>query len=437
MGISSSLNAGVAGLAVNAVKLATISDNIANSQTVGYKRADAEFADIVLQQQSGAYSAGGVRAVTYRDVAQQGGLITTSNPTDISISGRGLLPVTDIDGATTGAVAGAGDRSLQLTATGSFYSDEGGFLRTQSGLFLLGWPVDANGSPGSPARDSASGLEPIQVNLNQFSASPTQNVRLGVNLPASDTIAGSSGAPYTLPVEYFDNLGRAESLTFTFTPTVPTSGSSNQWSVSIDDSASGGGPIANFDVAFDSSPSLGGSVASLTAGAGASYDPATGDVTITTASGPLAVHVGSPGTQTALSQLSANFAPLAVTKDGAPIGNLSSLEVDQAGLLLAVFDTGFRRPLYQIPVADVPNMRGLNAEGNQAFSVSQDSGDVYFWDAGDGPAGVTIGFSLSESTTDIAAELTDLIQTQRAYASNAKVIQTVDEMLQQTTDIIR
>jgi len=66
MGISSSLNAGVAGLAVNAVKLSTISDNIANSQTIGYKRADAEFADLVLQQQSGAYSAGGVRAMTSR-----------------------------------------------------------------------------------------------------------------------------------------------------------------------------------------------------------------------------------------------------------------------------------------------------------------------------------------------------------------------------------
>lgn len=433
MGISSSLNAGVAGLAVNAVKLATISDNIANSQTVGYKRADAEFADIVLQQQSGAYSAGGVRAVTFRDVAQQGGLITTSNSTDISISGRGLLPVTD----NAGSRATAAERGLMLTATGSFFSDENGFLRTQSGLFLLGWPVDASGSPGAPARDSASGLEPVLINLNQFSASPTQNLRLGLNLPAADTVAGSSGAPYALPVEYYDNLGRAEALTFTFTPTVPGSGSSNQWSVSIADSASGGSTIASFTVDFDTSPSLGGSVAAISAGAGASYDPATGNVTVTTTSGPLSVQVGSPGTQTALTQLSASFAPLAVTKDGAPIGNLSSLEIDQAGLLTAVFDTGFRRPLYQIPVADVPNMRGLNAVGNQAFTISQDSGDVYFWDAGDGPTGVTLGFSLSESTTDIAAELTDLIETQRAYASNAKIIQTVDEMLQQTTDIIR
>ncbi|MEZ5897818.1 MAG: flagellar hook-basal body complex protein [Parvularculaceae bacterium] len=435
MGISSSLNAGVAGLAVNAVKLATISDNIANSQTVGFKRADTEFADIVLQQQSGAYSAGGVRAMTYRDAGAQGALITTSNSTDISISGRGMLPVTDFDGVQPGAA----DPGLMLTATGSFYPDETGALRTQSGLFLLGWPLDSSGVVQNPVRDSASGLEPVRINLNQFSASPTSQMRLGVNLPASDTVAGSAGAPYTLPVEYFDNLGRTETLTFEFTPVVPASGASNQWTVEVFDSASAtpATAIASFDVTFDATAAAGGSVASVAAGAGAAYDPVTGDVTVTTASGPMAVNIGSPGGQSPLTQLSATFAPLSVTKDGAPIGNLSTIEIDQGGMLTAVFDTGFRRGLYQIPVADVANFRGLNAVGNQAFTVSQDSGDVYFWDAGDGPAGVTLGFSLSQSTTDIAAELTDLIQTQRAYSSNAKIIQTVDEMLQETTDIIR
>jgi flagellar hook protein FlgE len=435
MGISSSLNAGVAGLAVNAVKLATISDNIANSQTIGYKRADAQFADLVLQQQSGAYSAGGVRAYTFRDAGAQGALVTTANSTDISISGRGLLPVTDAAGAA--APAGV-DRELLLTSTGSFFTDEFGQLRTQSGLFLLGWPVDANGSVGSPPRDSGAGLEPVRINLNQFSASPTTEIRLGLNLPASATVAGSPGDPYTLPIEYFDNLGRRQSLTLNFTPTVPSTGATNQWNVSIIDSAGNPTtPIGSFDVTFDDTPTTGGSVAAVSVGAGTAYNPATGRVTVSTASGPLEIDIGSPGGGSALTQLSATFAPLAITKDGAPIGNLATVEIDESGLLTAVFDTGFRRALYQIPVADVPNYRGLNAVGNQAFAVSQDSGDIYLWDAGDGPVGETIGFALSESTTDIAAELTDLIQTQRAYSSNAKIIQTVDEMLQETTNIIR
>jgi flagellar hook protein FlgE len=435
MGISSSLNAGVAGLAVNAVKLATISDNIANSQTIGFKRADAQFADLVLQQQSGAYSAGGVRAYTFRDAGAQGALITTSNATDISISGRGLLPVTDASGAS--APAGA-DRDLLLTSTGSFFPDEFGLLRTQSGLFLLGWPIDASGGVGAPPRDSGAGLEPVRINLNQFSASPTTQIRLGLNLPASETVAGASGDPISLPIEYFDNLGRRQSLTLSFTPSVPASGASNQWNVSIIDGAGDPlTPVGAFDVAFDDTPTTGGSVGSVTASGGAAYDPATGRITVTTASGPLQIEIGSPGGGSALTQLSATFAPLAITKDGAPIGTLSTVQIDERGVLTAVFDSGFRRPLYQIPIADVPNYRGLNAVGNQAFAVSQDSGDIYLWDAGDGPVGETIGFALSESTTDIAAELTDLIQTQRAYSSNAKILQTVDEMLQETTNIIR
>lgn len=434
MGISSSLNAGVMGLAVNAVKLGTISDNIANSQTYGYKRAESEFADMVLRQTSGDYSAGGVRAMTYRDAGAQGSLVTTANSTDISISGRGMLPVTDVGGVN----ASPNDRSLMLASTGSFFTDEQGYLRTLSGLYLMGWPADINGNVASPPRDSATALEPVRVNLNQFAAAPTTQIQLGVNLPATETEAGAAGTAFDLPIEYFDTLGRSQTLNVEFTPVVPGSGASNEWNVNIYDEA--GNPavaIASFNVTFDTSVSGGGSVASITPGAGATYDAASGNLTINTASSPIDLYVGTAGVPSPLTQLSGSFAPLSVTKDGAPIGNLSSVEIDERGFLQAIYETGFRRTIYQVPVADVPNFKGLNAVGNSAFTVTQDSGDVYFWDAGDGPAGLTIGFALTESTTDIASELTDLIQTQRAYSSNAKIIQTVDEMLQETTDIIR
>jgi flagellar hook protein FlgE len=68
---------------------------------------------------------------------------------------------------------------------------------------------------------------------------------------------------------------------------------------------------------------------------------------------------------------------------------------------------------------------------------SVDSGSFFLWDASDGPTGDILGFALEESNTDVASELTSMIQTQRAYSSNAKVIQTVDEMLQETTNIKR
>ena len=143
MTISSSLNAGVAGLNANATRLATISDNIANSGTYGYKRAGADFESMVLSQDQGAgkYSAGGVRATSSRMINQRGALVGTSNAMDIAISGRGMLPVT------TGASlsTGVSDTTMLLTTTGSFHPDASGTLRTESGLVLLGWPANADG----------------------------------------------------------------------------------------------------------------------------------------------------------------------------------------------------------------------------------------------------------------------------------------------------
>ncbi|MEP1933608.1 MAG: flagellar hook-basal body complex protein, partial [Roseibium sp.] len=93
MTISSSLNAGVAGLAANATRLAAISDNIANSATYGYRRVESDFHSMVTSASGGAYSAGGVRATTQRLIDQQGSLVTTSNATDLAVRGRGMLPV--------------------------------------------------------------------------------------------------------------------------------------------------------------------------------------------------------------------------------------------------------------------------------------------------------------------------------------------------------
>lgn len=435
MSISSSLNAGVMGLNANATRLSTISDNIANSETYGYKRSDVEFSSLVIEQQPSAYSAGGVGVDTYKDINATGSLVSTGNSTDISVSGRGLLPVT----STSGVDASAADRDLMLTPTGSFFADQDGNLRTQSGHYLLGWPADSDGSIGNVSRNSGTDLEPVNISTSQFTASPTTSIELGINLPADATLStATAGDIYDLPVEYFDNLGRAQVMTMEFTPIVPASGASNQWQVEIYDNASGSPvSIGSLDISFDDSSALGGTISSVTASGGASYDPATGQVSLALDHGSATVDIGAAGESSGITQLSAPFSPTDITKDGAPIGDLQSIEIDDDGLLQAIYDTGFRRTLYQIPVGDVPNMNGLDAVDGQAFTVSASSGNLYLWDAGTGPVGSTSGYSLMESTTDIGSELTDLIETQRAYSSNAKIIQTVDEMLQETTNLKR
>ena len=434
MSISSSLNAGVMGLNSNASRLSTISDNIANSSTYGYKRSVADFSSMVINKQASAYAAGGVTVNTFKDISQTGSLINTGNSTDIAVGGRGLLPVTDGSGIS----ALASERELMLLPTGSFYADESGNLRTQSGMFLLGWSVDGDGGIGTVSRNSGANLEPVNISASQYVASPTSRIDLGINLPADATLAGASGQPYDLPIEYFDNIGRAQTLSLSFEPSVPTDGASNMWTVKVYDSAgTGTDAIAELQLEFTDSVDEGGRIKAVTAATGTTSDEATGIMSLTLPHGDVDIMVGKPGGTAGVTQLSAPFSPTNVTKDGAPIGDLQSVEIDEKGFLQAVYNSGYRRALYQIPVGDVPNMNGLRAKDGQAFSVSAESGNLYLWDAGTGPVGEVAGYSLMESTTDIAAELTDLIETQRAYSSNAKIVQTVDEMLQETTNLKR
>ena len=431
MTISSSLNAGVAGLNANASRLATISDNIANSSTYGYRRAEADFHSMVLEG-ANAYSAGGVRVTTRRMIDQNGPLVTTGNSTDLAVSGRGMLPVTE-----QVALDDTGSPPLMLTTTGSFRPDDEGILRTDTGLVLMGWPAGSDGTVPVFPRDTAEGLQPVQVNLNQFAGDPTTQIELGVNLPATETDAGASGDAQELSIEYFGNLGTSETLTVSFTPTVPATGSSNEWSMVITDSASDGAVVGEYVLTFDDSRAAGGTLASVTTVSGGAYDGATGTLTMNAAGGPIDLSIGGLGDPGGLTQLSNSFAPTSITKDGSPVGNLTSVEVDSDGFVHAIYDIGFTRTIYQIPLVDVPNPNGLIALDNQSYQVSPESGPFFLWDSGDGPTGSVIGYAREESATDVAAELTQLIQTQRAYSSNAKIIQTVDEMLQETTNIKR
>ncbi len=435
MTISSSLSAGVAGLNANATRLATISDNIANSGTYGYKRATADFESMVIGGLAGAgtYSAGGVRTNTSRLIDEHGPLISTSNPLDIAIAGRGMLPVTQEVFLDTNS----GDRPMMMSTTGSFRTDADGVLKSETGLVLLGWPADADGTIPTNARDTSAGLEPIVINANQTAGDPTTAMNLGVNLPAVDTEVGASGDTLPLSVEYFGNLGTSETLNFSFTPTVPASGSSNTWTMLVSDSASGGATVGEYTLTFDDSRTNGGTLASVSVVSGGAYDAATGELALTVAGGPLDVTIGKIGDTNGLTQLSDSFAPTSITKDGSPVGNLTAVEIDEDGYITATYDTGFTRIVYQVPLVDVPNPNGLVSLSNQSYKVSPQSGSFFLWDAGDGPTGEVVGFAREGSTTDVAGELTNLIQTQRAYSSNAKVIQTVDEMLQETTNIKR
>lgn len=434
MTISSSLNASVSGLATNASRLATISDNIANSSTFGYKRAVADFSSMVINSGTGKYTAGGVRATTQRLIDERGPLVATTNATDLAVRGRGMLPVTS---GSSVSIGNEDNFPLQMATTGSFRPDADGYLTSQAGLVLLGWPAEADGSISAFPRDSVGGLEPIRVNTKQFASDPTTNIQLALNLPAVATQAGSPGDSESLSIEYFDNLGIGQNLSISFSPTVPATGASNTWTMLIEDSGSGGAVVGEYTLTFDDSPGLGGRLLSVTPVSGGAYVPADGTLSVTTGTGDISIDIGELGEAGGMTQLSDTFAPVTINKDGSPVGNLTGVEIDENGYVYALFDSGVTRVIYQVPLVDVSNVNGLDTQDHQSYTVTPESGEFYLWDAGDGPTGDVISFAREESATDVAGELTQLIQTQRAYSSNAKVVQTVDEMLQETTNIKR
>lgn len=319
MTISSSLNAGIAGLAANSTKLATISDNIANSSTYGYKRVETDFHSMVISSGGGSYSAGGVGATTQRMIDDQGSLVSTSNSTDLAVRGRGFLPVASYADVNSGG----DDATMMLTTTGSFRTDDQGYLTSESGLVLMGWPALENGTIPSYPRDTADGLEPVQLLVNEVTGEPTTSIDVSLNLPATATSSTSDGESHQVSVEYFDNTGTSESLIIEMTPTVPASGDSNEWTMVLRDTASGNAVIGEYVLTFDESRAAGGTLESVSMVSGGAYDASSGSIIVNVDGGPIEIAIGGPGLEGGLSQLSDTFAPISITKDGFPVGNMT------------------------------------------------------------------------------------------------------------------
>ncbi|WP_235441806.1 flagellar hook protein FlgE [Rhabdonatronobacter sediminivivens] len=436
MSMSATMNAGIAGLAANATRLATISDNIANSGTNGYRRVQTSFHSMVLGEAAGSrgtYTAGGVRTTTMRVIDQGGQIASTSNSTDLAINGRGFLPVTSLQGARQAQ----GDMPFMLATTGSFRFDADGYLRDTADMVLLGVPANADGSipPFSP--NSIDGLQPVRMTETQHAPLATSQINLQLNLPASATLPDADPVNNDLSVEYVDNTGLRRNLDVTFAPNITPPEHSNSWTLEIrapgDDV-----PIAEYELTFGNGSDDGGLLVSVVeAGGSPAYDPATGAVLLDLDGQEIAFGLGQLLDPAGMTQHSTAFNPYQIEHNGFAKSDLLGVKVTEDGLVQAIYDQGQVRTLYRVPLVDVPNPNGLQSLNDQVYRITTESGNFLMWTPGEGPTGTILGNALEQSATDIAEELTGLIQTQRAYSSNAKVIQTVDEMLQETTNLKR
>ena len=429
MSLFGSLYSGVSGLNAQSRAMSMISDNVANVNTTAYKGAQAQFANLVTRQDSASsYSPGGVRSMSKLTIGNQGLIQNSNSPTDAAISGAGFFVVNTM-------ADGSGEQVY--TRAGSFAPDYLGNLRTPSGQYLQGWLLDANENVVD-----VNNVATVNVGIVNGLATATNEVRIGANLDADreqhigayavgDMADGTVEPHFSRNVQVYDSLGRPQTLTMGFLKTA-----ANEWQVEIyatDPTIVTAGAVAlgGGTVTFNGD----GSLASNTLdGVGVAIDWAavTGadDSTIT-------FDLGTVDETNGLTQFASPTNVAFVLQNGAEVGELNGVRIDETGYIIASFTNGEERRLYQLPLATFANPAGLDPRSGNIFAQTERSGEYNLRVAGRGGAGMLAPSALEAANVDLADEFTKMIVTQRAYSANSRVITTTNNMLEELIQISR
>jgi flagellar hook protein FlgE len=403
------LNASVSGMLADSNWLSSISQNVANANTTGYKNVETDFSSLVDQIAGGDQDFGGVATSQVSLNSLQGNVVSTSTPTDLAIQGSGFFVVSDASGA------------LYLTRNGSFTPDASGNLVNSAGYYLMGANVQDGASP--LAANSLTGLVKVNVLNAGQTATATTAGSLTANLPSTATpvapanlpSANSASSTYSeaTSLVVYDNLGGAHTINLYFTNTGP-----NTWEVDAfdasDASASGGFPYSSGPLATQT----------LT------FDPTTGALS---SGSPLSIAIPNGQTMSLdlgdTTQLAASFNVTAATTNGNAPSGITSVSVGANGSLTFNYANGTSNSAYEIPLANVVSPDNLISVNGDAFLPTSASGPVYLGTASGAGFGSIESSSLESSTVDLATELTEMIQAQSAYEANSKVFQTGADIL--------
>lgn len=410
------MRTGVSGMSAQANKLATVSDNISNSDTTGYKRATMEFSSLINNSATSDYNSGGVEAdVQYNiaGVANQGVIQNTTSTTDLAINGNGFFVVSNSSGTPF------------LTRAGAFVPDANGNLVNAAGFTLMGYDL-STGTSG--VANGLSGLTAVNVNEGALKANPTNSGVFSANLPAGAAINVTGDTPLTnnatstytekTSIVAYDNLGNAVTMDVYFTKTA-----ANTWETTIfnhADATAGGFPYTG--VTGDPVPLATGTL---------TFNPTSGNLVSDTLP---AIPVGANGQNMTLdmsgmTQLGTGYTAISAHVNGNAPSPLDHVDIDKDGTLYAVYQDGTRVPTFKIPLANVPSPDNLTPATGNVYETNPKSGDPLVGIAGSTGLGEINSSSLEQSTVDLATELTNMIEAQRAYTANSKVFQTGSDLM--------
>jgi len=398
-----SFQQGLSGLNVAAKNLDAIGNNVANAGTVGYKAARAEFADVFASSLAGGGTQIGIGAsvAAVKQQFSQGNIVSSANPLDVAINGSGFFRLSS-------------NGSVSYSRNGQFSLDRDGFIVSNNGARLTGYPSGGNGQVVS------STPVDLRVSLANIPPQPTSTSRIAMNLDSRDVppvaafdINDPSSYNSSTAMTTYDSQGNSHTLTLYFRKTA-----ANNWDVhaAADGAALGGGASVGA-LAFDPAGSLAANVSM--------------NVSIPLTNGantPLTFPVIFPAGET--SQFGVTFAVSQLSQDGFTTGRIAGFSIGSDGVILGRYTNGQTRAQGQIVLADFINAQGLVATGNNQWTESADSGQPLVASPGSGSLGTLQAGSLEEANVDMTEELVRMITAQRVYQANAQTIRTQDQLLQ-------
>jgi flagellar hook protein FlgE len=444
-----SFSQALSGLAAQSENIKIITNNIANSQTVGFKSSGASFADVFAGTTNRVGL--GVQIAAVMQDFTAGDLENTGRDLDLAIAGQGFYRLEQPGG------------EVVYSRNGQFNQDAEGFLRNASGQYLTGYGLS---NPNDAFSAVVAGGDPTRLFIPPDDLPPSATTRASAiyNLDSStETGIGTTqkatvntdyaDPPATADIDFhfstsfsaFDSLGNQRTVTTYYTKTAD-----NTWEarIALDGVRREAVATPDFTLNFNTEGAL--AATAITGVGGVAADPgvaggpsaATGQVTLTfdepTAAPPAAGEFDLGGAATlafeldlaGTTQFNNNSVQNSLDQNGYTSGTLVGIEVQEDGTVTRIFTNEERRDVGQVVLTNFANPEGLAPDGDNAWRQTAASGEPVLGTAGTGVFGQIASGVLENSNVELAEQLVDLIVAQRAYQANSSSISTQDEMLQ-------
>ncbi len=403
-----SFSQALSGLNAQQQALGAIGNNIANSQTVGFKSSSVQFADVFANSPIGL----GTRVSAVLQNFSEGNIESTNRNLDLAIGGDGFFRFQQ----PTGEVAYS--RNGQLTMT-----PEGELINAQ-GARIMGYQANAEGQV-----QAGGAAVPLNVPTGDLPAQQTTNLAIEMNLDAGKEVLEADAFDRDDPDTYhfvtnatvYDSLGNARSMSLYFLKTDDDAGGNgnNQWTVRA---AIGGEeePQEAGTLTFNNSGRL----------------QEGGEAELTFANLPGLneegenAQLGFDLDLTRATQFGNDSTVSSATQDGYTSGSLVGITIEDDGTIMRNYSNEESLAAGQVALANFRNPEGLRPVGDNLWEASRASGQEVVGAPGTGQLGQVVSSAVETSNVDMARELVDMIVAQRAYQANSQTISTQDELLQ-------